>query len=841
MTLPALSSANDSDAAPPMGREEANALLRTGYARFEKKLMELAAAALDLTDDLFESTSTIPNGEVETFRQKRPEWLARFQTTLSDLFARRLGGHHRKGLRPDAEASLGALRVLTPFDHEKQASLTDTARFLTRFTQRELAALDLRVGMLLDEVAGRELDNPFAIPYVLDALGSTSRAIYPNPRVWRPLMERLLTDLTPNFNGLYIALNGMLADHGVLPEIKATLRARSEHRPSDDRDLLATFTQMMHDAEPAVPANVVVPDLVSDPNAPPALRFDRASRGAGGTGDAAAVSAEVLAGLAALAARGAAEPVAPPSWAAALTFHDRPLSPVAGSAGGSPQMASADILAGLAALATIGAQNVLGAGGNAANLGAAGPDAAAAGDGFPSLDPLMALGTSTSLFATLAQWQKLDLPAAIARYAPAPVDGASGPGAVVPLNLIPHIRAAIATQISNPADAISVDVIALLFDYIFRDPAIGPSTRALFGRLQVPIVKAALLDRTFFSDPRHPARQLLDHLADAAVGAAHDDAYRAAFEDIARKAIDHVCADFEIDVTVFRDADRQLVAFGDRERQKAADGLSQDVAEAMRAEEAEADRAVVRALLRDRLAGLDVPFEVRSFVETLWADYLALLHKEHGEDSPAWNAALTTLDDMLWSIVTKERTAQKARLTKMIPSLIGGLRTGCKALQVPAERSKSFFESLYQLHMAAIKPPAPATAEPTAEAKAGATSTANSAAGEVKKSEPRINVHDYVAEMAVGTWLQFDRSGGVIDARLNWVSPLRAKYIFTTRSRAGAFILTPEELAYQLGSGAARLVVEPVPLWDRAVSAALDALAARKPAAGAHAAAPAMA
>jgi Protein of unknown function (DUF1631) len=824
MTLPAFS-ANDPDAAPPLGREEANALLRTGFERFEKKLMELTAAALDTTDDLFETASPIPDGELETFRQKRPEWMAHFKTALADLFARRLSGHRRKGLRPDADASVSQLRVLTPFDHEKQAALTDAARFLARFTQRELDALNLRVGMLLDDVAGRELDNPFAIPYVLDALGSTSRAVYPSPRVWRPLMERLLTDLTPNFNGLYIALNGLLADHGVLPEIKATLRARSEFRPSDDRDLLATFTQMFHEAEQTIPTDIVVPELRADPSAPPVLRFDRptgAIPGAGGGAPEPAVSAEVLAGLAALAANNAAAPAAP-SWATALTFHERPPMPAAPQPA-LPQMASADILAGLATLASIGAQ---GAHGGAATMPG---DAATAGNEFPSLDPLMALGTSTSLFATLAQWQKLDLRAAIAQQAPASSGSTDGTDRVVPLNLIPHIRAAIGTQISNPADAISVDVIGLLFDYIFRDPAIGPSTRALFGRLQVPIVKAALLDRSFFSDKKHPARQLLDHLADAAIGAANDDIYRETFEDVAREAIDRICADFEIDVTVFRNADERLVAFAEHERHKAADALSEDVAQAMRAEAAEADRAVVRALLRDRLAGIDVPLDIRSFVETIWADYLAQLHKEHGADSPPWNAALVTLDDMLWSIVAKERTAQKARLTRMIPSLIGGLRTGCKALAIPGDRSKSFVESLYQLHMAAIKPPAPAESKAEAEEAKPAA-----------RAEPRINVHDYVGEMAVGTWLQFDHDEGVIDARLNWVSPLRAKYIFTSRSRSKAFILTPEELAYRLGSGAARIVVEPVPLWDRAVSAALDTLAARKQPGGAGAPVPAMA
>jgi hypothetical protein len=518
-------------------------------------------------------------------------------------------------------------------------------------------------------------------------------------------------------------------------------------------------------------------------------------------------------------------------------------------------MVSADILAGLTALAALGAQSVSAA---SATSSAGNPNTDAAADTanfaneFPSLDPLMALGTSTSLFATLAQWQKVDLRAAIARLAPPPAEGDVGAGAIVPLNLIPHIRAAVAAQISNPADAISVDVIGLLFDYIFRDPTIPESTRALFGRLQVPIVKAALLDRAFFADKKHPARQLLDHLAEAAVGAANDQAYRAAFEAAAQKAIDRICADFEIDVSAFRDADRELVAFAEQERQKSAAALATEVADALHAEEDEADRAVVRELLRDKLAGLDVPFDVRSFIETIWADYLATLRREQGVDSPPWNAALVTLDDTLWSIAAKERTAQKARLSKMIPSLIGALRAGCKSLQAPAERSKAFFEALYQLHMAAIRPAATAevavasaaeantTVAKVTETNAAETNATETNAIEANAAEaiaalatmpspPPINVHDYVGEMVVGTWLRFDLDEGPVDARLNWVSPLRAKYIFTSRSRSHALMLSPEELAYRLGSGTARLVIEPVPLWYRAVSSALDALAARGP------------
>jgi hypothetical protein len=94
-------------------------------------------------------------------------------------------------------------------------------------------------------------------------------------------------------------------------------------------------------------------------------------------------------------------------------------------------------------------------------------------------------------------------------------------------------------------------------------------------------------------------------------------------------------------------------------------------------------------------------------------------------------------------------------------------------------------------------------------------------------------VHDFVGEMVVGTWVAFERAGARVNARLSWVSPLRTKYIFTTRGRGEAIVVAPEELAWQLAEGTARVVVEPVALFDRAVSSALDALATHKSAAAA--------
>jgi hypothetical protein len=813
-TQSAPSPATDADGNLLLSREEAQALLRECFAEFKTGLIALVHVSIETTNDLFENNPFVGEAEVADFRSKRGQWIERFGQTLTDLFERRLAGTRRQGRRPDFDASLTTLRVLNTFDHEKQASLTTSTQFLYRLTKRELDAIDLRVGALLGESRMRDVDNPFSPDYVLDAIGLSSRALYPNPRVWRPLMERLLSDVTLGINKSFIKVNRFLADHQVLPEIKAQLRARSELRPRDDAELLPTFLRLFKEgrsaaADELLALGIAVPaasaststSLKDLPKAE-APRAAASSTPAGGAphGEAAPTGSYGPPTVA------PAPPAIDTGPAAALAAALNPYIADLARALQSPEAASAP------------ATDV---------------------SGLPQVDPLMAIGSLSAAVAVLDRWQRLD-PGSDHRAAEASSGNAASRAAA--MNRIPAIRAAIDDKVTSSTDKITMDVIGLLFDYIFSDPSIPEELRSLFTRLQVPILKTALLDRSFFSDRKHPARRLLDHLAGAAIGATGDAGYRAAFELTAAGVIEEVCRDFQVDVGVFDVADRKVQEFVDAETQKGAGALGTEVAAALAAEEGEADRSAVRALIRDKLSGLDVPFDVRSFSETIWADYLTNVRLAQGTGGDEWRRGVRTLDDLLWSLTAKERSAQKARLAKLVPGIIRNLRAGAAAVNVGDERVKPLLDAMYQLHMAAIKPAGAASANDVrAPAAAVATTAANAEAGApvgAAAPAPRIaNVHDFVAEMVVGTWLAFGRGDKTVNARLSWISPMRSKYLFTTRERSRAIVATPEDLAWQLGVGKATLIVEPVPLFDRAVSAALDSLAAQKPRGDAAAAA----
>ena len=106
-------------------------------------------------------------------------------------------------------------------------------------------------------------------------------------------------------------------------------------------------------------------------------------------------------------------------------------------------------------------------------------------------------------------------------------------------NVLRDFRASDTGQNLGYLQAVTVDIIATLFDFIFDDASVADPIKALVGRLQIPVLKVAMLDRTFFSSKAHPARRLLDGISRAAVRcgpqAGHDDPLYARIAEIVER------------------------------------------------------------------------------------------------------------------------------------------------------------------------------------------------------------------------------------------------------------------------------------------------------------------
>lgn len=247
----------------------------------------------------------------------------------------------------------------------------------------------------------------------------------------------------------------------------------------------------------------------------------------------------------------------------------------------------------------------------------------------------------------------------------------------------------------------TIDVIGMIFDYILEDRALPDFMKALIGRLQIPVIKVALIDRAFFRRKSHPARQLLNELAQA--GSAWDDENEAArdrlyamIESIVRRILD----EFEDDLSIFDTLLEELRAFMAEEAQRFEATQQKLLEDARQNEEDEKRRMRVLAELGVRMQGASLPQDVREFLLGPWRQHLGNLAAQ-GEEAAA--PALALAGELVWSLAPKSSAADRKRMTAMLPSLLSGLQLGMRAIELADEDIDGFLRTLERHHFLSIK------------------------------------------------------------------------------------------------------------------------------------------
>ncbi|GIK24492.1 MAG: DUF1631 domain-containing protein [Rhodocyclaceae bacterium] len=424
------------------------------------------------------------------------------------------------------------------------------------------------------------------------------------------------------------------------------------------------------------------------------------------------------------------------------------------------------------------------------------------------------------------------------------------------MNALHRIKANSQAQGVGQLDAITIDIVAMLFDFIFDDAKIPDVIKALVGRLQIPVLKVALLDKSFFSSKAHPARRLLDGISRAAVAwgdtVDQDDPL---FQEIAFIA-ERIQGDFERDVQIFTDALNLLNAVI-AERDAMAEGIAGRSAELMRKRETEEIAWVVAGEAVSRRLSSGVPQGVQRFLLDHWQHVLKELYIRHGEEHHAYLSATSMIDDLIWSVAPKTNSDERKQLVNTLPGLLRALHAGLDAINLQQEKRGRFFDELVAMHSAAVKaglnggePPAVATEAP---APAEVTSSASPAdqysvnpEGELfitRITENDVQIEEValvganpsaavaadlylqqVAALGRGDWVEFrQHEGGAVRTRLSWISPQRGIYLFTNPRSPRATSISQEALAYQFRTGMARIVAEE-PLFERAVNGVLNSL-----------------
>ena len=402
------------------------------------------------------------------------------------------------------------------------------------------------------------------------------------------------------------------------------------------------------------------------------------------------------------------------------------------------------------------------------------------------------------------------------------------------------------------ADEDTIDLVGMLFEFILQDRNLPAQMQALLGRLQIPFLKVAILDKHLFAQKTHPARQLLDTMAQACMGWSEESDKDHRLYEKVKQTIEALLKEFDDDLDIFERARVDFETFLDANK-KRAELAEQRAAEATRGREKlhEARRISAREILK-RVEGKQLPDIVHNVLTRPWANYLVLTLLRQGEDSNEWRQALRFADEFAWSAEAKNSDAERTRLKGILPALEKNLRHGLATVAYHENDVKQLMFELnafYRQALAGETPVASAVATHAAQdgsvppleivSKAAATAAAVESpveeivmSGETEEApEGNYDADDeclkQAKEMKVGTWVEFTEpnTGGKERAKLSWISPISSKYLFVNRKGLKVSDKTVFALAAEIRRGHA-VVLEEVPLFDRALDAIVERLKA---------------
>ncbi len=408
----------------------------------------------------------------------------------------------------------------------------------------------------------------------------------------------------------------------------------------------------------------------------------------------------------------------------------------------------------------------------------------------------------------------------------------------------------------SSADEDTIDLVGMLFEYILQDRNLPAQVQALLGRMQIPYLKVAILDKHLFAQKTHPARRLLDCLAEAGKSWSEESDRDHRLFDRIKAAVDRVLNDFDDDVGVF---ERELASFSDfiEQHHKRSELAEQRAADATRGREKlqEARRISAREILK-RIENRNLAPVIHSVLSRPWANYLVLILLRQGEDSDEWKNALRFADEFVWSAQPKTSESEHTRLRALLPQLEKALRHGLATVAYHDSDVRQLMQELAQFYRRIldgqsvetrsakeviegnVAPPANGAQDAIGAPLDSSTSavvvqspveevvlSTDTADAEAPAELPSAD-DEYVRivrELKVGTWIEFLGEDEQRErAKLSWISPISSKYLFVNRRGLKVCDKTVAALAVELRRGSA-IVLEEVPLFDRA----LDAIVAR--------------
>ncbi|WP_374039804.1 DUF1631 family protein [Massilia sp. Dwa41.01b] len=377
---------------------------------------------------------------------------------------------------------------------------------------------------------------------------------------------------------------------------------------------------------------------------------------------------------------------------------------------------------------------------------------------------------------------------------------------------LPRLKQSLPPGLLSRGEENTLDLLSRIFETVLLDDTIPSETRELIRFLQVPVLRAALVDQGFFFEEAHPARRMIDLFSrmgwEGRKGA--DDPVMQAM----RRGVDRIGRDQEGQPAVFAEAVAELEAQLEAEEKAHEEAIAAPIAHAVKVEKQAVAARTARQVIAVRVADGELVTTVSTFLEKRWVDVMTFAYLIDEERPGAVENATQTMDELVWTVKPKATAEQRKVLIAKLPGLLMTLNKWLDAIKWQDAERLEFFAELARCHLSIVRAPLELAPERQLELAVEAAQqdalrriAREQAAAAEEETAEKDEATQRVDELERGMCLAFQApDGSVRQVKLAWVSPLRTLFIFSRGRRQEAFSLSAEKLAEAFRAGSVSVV-----------------------------------
>lgn len=387
----------------------------------------------------------------------------------------------------------------------------------------------------------------------------------------------------------------------------------------------------------------------------------------------------------------------------------------------------------------------------------------------------------------------------------------------------------------NAEDSDTIDLVGMLFDYIAKNLRPHGSTQTLMTKLQVPLLRVALRDKSFFTRRAHPARQLLNAIAETGVHWLDDSEGQAdrALVDKMQLLVDRVNQEFDGDLGLIENMLSGLSQHMRTLARKAEVTERRHVDAARGREKLTVARERASQEISNRIAAARPNKLVRTVLEQAWTDVLALTLLRQGEDSEVYKKRLEVADQLIAASANLregDKTPPQALRKEIEIGLdqVGyhkdDIQAVVKRLFLPQEAANE--ENPSSNTEIAIK--LKSKQRLGEDGKQAATiPTSVLRAPKIEPDSKQAQMFERLKTLPFGTWFEFrtNQQGDKVRRKLAWFSTLTGRCLFVNQRGVRTDEKSLQQLACDVVAGNASIVEpEQESVVDRAWKAIVASL-----------------